>query len=259
MARAHLMAVATALGLLMAVPVLADMPTIDAGAIAKAQEQLAELKKQITNQLKQLDELKQQVSFLNDINKLSNDISDAIGKVSHIALPIPNLEKMGAQTKGNLRCLLPDGVTAKWGIKTEDINLGSICETSDKYRSALFADPAAKGTTFSQQEAQRVKVMANRTALLEDVSSRSLAQADVQIKQADELNASADSLQSDLKAASTAQDRAHVNAQIAIAQVRGQAQQNQILAQLLKLQGAVAVMSGLPADKVAEITKDDGK
>jgi hypothetical protein len=259
MARKHLMAGAAALGLLLAVPAAqAAMAVIDGTAIGKAVEQLKELKSQLATQLEQLNALREQISFLNDITKFTNEVSNAIGQVANISLPMPNLEKIAAQTKGNMRCLMPDGV--KWGIKTEDINLGSICDTSAKYRSALFADPEdMKGLTFAQQEAKRAEVTSNRSALLEDVTTRSLAQADVQIKQADELNSTADSLQTDLKAAQTLQDRAHIQAQAQIAQLRATAQQTQTLAQMLKLHAAMGIMAGMPADKIAEITKGDGK
>jgi hypothetical protein len=240
-------------GILMASAAYAEYPTIDMTAIKELGKQLQELKKQYQAELDQLQELKQSVSFLNDISGFMSDVKAATGAVGSLSLPIPNLEKMTAQTKSNLACLMPP-TSLKWGIKAEDINLGSICETSNKYRQALFVDEKAlEGQTFARQEQLREKAENNRTALLEDTSSRGLAHADVALKQADELNSSADQLQSDLKAAKTLQEREHVNAQIAIAKLRGQAQQNQILSHMLKLQSVMAVSLGLPSDKVKEI------
>lgn len=237
----------------------AEYPVIDTTAIGKLAEQIKEMKKQYQAELDQIIELKQQVAFLNDISGFTKEVQDSVGRISNLSLPIPNLQKMAAQTKGNMRCLMPD-TSMKWGLKFDDLNFGSICETSAKYRQALFVDPEAmRGMTYAQQEQKRVEARHHRVALLEDASSRALAQADVQLKQADELNNAADQLQSDLAAAKTLQDRAHVQAQIQIAQLRGQAQQTQLLAQLLKVQTALAISVGLPADKVAEITKEAGK
>jgi hypothetical protein len=261
MARKHLIAVVSSftLGALVApYAAQAAMAVIDGTAIGKAIEQLNELKKQYATEIEQLGQLKEHSTFLTGIVKSTSDTSDSIGKVGKIKVPTINLEKIAAQTKGNFRCLLPK--TEKWGIKTEDINLGSICDTASKYRAALFADPDdMKGQTFATRDAKRVEVANNRTALLEDTTSRSLAQADVQIKQADELNSAADSLQTDLDNTETAQDRAHVEAQVSVARLRAEAQQAQTLAQMLKLQAAMAAMAGLPPDKIAEITKGEGK
>ncbi|CAA7619328.1 type IV secretion system protein [Magnetospirillum sp. UT-4] len=247
-------------GLVVAVPAAqATYAVLDSAAVAKAVEQIKELKNQAATQLQQLQELKQQVAFLNDISGFMKEVQDAVGLVANMSLPIPNLERIAAQTKSDMRCLMPDGL--KWGIKTEDLNLGSICEASSAYRSALFVDPAAtKGMSYADQERLRVQAAGRRTALIEDTTSRALAQADVQMKQADELNSAADQLQSDLAAAKTLQDREHVQAQVQVAGLRASARQLQLLAQMLKLQAAVAIKAGLPADRVKEITGEgEGK
>lgn len=266
MARKRLIAAYVAMGLVIGVPVaVAEYPTIDIAMIAKAIEQLKELKTQVATQLEQLVQLQQMLAtlneakaFLNDITGFMNEMVDAIGQVTTLKLPIPNLEKMAAQTKGGLRCLMPDGL--KWGIKFTDLNLGSICDTSSVYRSALFLDPKTAGSlTYPEQQEIRNQIETRRDALLEDTATRALAQADVQLKQADELSEATSSLQSDLGSAKTVQDRLHVQAQIQIAQLRGQAQQTQILAQMLKLQAIVAIQSGLSVDRVKDIEKDAGQ
>lgn len=259
MARKHLIAGFIVVGMVTAIPIAqATYPVLDVSVVAKSIEQIAELKKQVATQLEQLNELRQSVAFLNDISGFVNDTQKAIGKVASLKLPVPNLERIAAQTKGDMRCLMPDGL--KWGIKFEDLNLGSICETSAKYRQSLFVDSEAmKGQTYAQQRQARLDVELHRTALLEDTASRALAQADIQLKQADELNTATDKLQDDLDAAETLQDRTHIQAQTQIAQARATARQTQILAQMLKLQAAVAIMSGLPADKIKEIVPEAGK
>lgn len=255
----RLAAILVAAGLAFGAPAaLAEYPVIDISAIKQAVEQLNQLKKQVANQLEELIHLKEMVSFLNDISSFANDITRAIGKITNMKIPIPNLDRMSAQTKGNLSCLIPDGL--KWGIAFEDLNFGSICETSNKYRQSLFADKTQMSNlSWADQKKVRDDTETHRQALLEDTATRALAQADVQMKQAEETDKTADKLQESLDAAETLQDRAHVQAQIEVAKLRVSAQHTQLLAQLVKLQAAVAIMSGLPASQVDEIQKGGGK
>lgn len=258
--RARLIAVAVLIGLVVAVPVAqAGMAVFDELNFAKAIEQIKEAKASVAAELKQLEELKQSVSFLSEISTFMNETKRAIGEVTNITLPIPNIEKMRAQMKSDLRCLMPGGM--KWGIKFEDLNLASICETSSKYREALFINQdKLKNMPFNEQNAARHLANARRSALLEDTAIRSLSMGDVQIQQAGELTKAADDLQGNLDSASTVQDRAHVGDQVQILQARAAAQQNLILAQMLRLQAAQAVKAGLPADTVADITGEgEGK
>lgn len=242
------LAILSAVGMSIATPALAEWAVFDGTMIGKAVAQLQELKTQTAEQLEQLGQLKQSVSFLNDITTFANQTSSTLGQVASFSLPIGNLSTLAAQTKSDLQCLIPDG--GGWGIKITDLNLGSVCDTSSVYQSALFT--SAKGLlghTSAEQNSQRLLVQTHRTALLGDTATRSLAKADIQINQADTANKAADDLQTNLGAAQTVQDRLQVIAQIDIALLRGQAQQTQLLAQLLKLQGALAA-AGLPADQV---------
>ncbi|WP_051002441.1 hypothetical protein [Magnetospirillum molischianum] len=230
------------------------MAVFDGSMVGKAIEQIKAMQEQIKNQLAQLSELKQQVGFLNEISGLMDEVSNAIGSITHITLPIPNLDKIKGQIKSDARCLMPDG--AGWGIKFTDLNFGSICDTSTKYLDALFLDDKQmKDKPFTEQAAARNRIDTRRTALLADTSTRALAQADVQMKQAEELNATADSLQSALGNASTVQDRLHVLAQTEIAQTRALAAQTQILAQMLKLHSAAAIKAGIAPDSVKDVTE----
>lgn len=251
------MAVVTAASLVLAVPAAqAAMAVLDSTMVAKAVEQIKEAKAQLAAELEQLTKLKEQLAFLNDISQFMNKVSDAIGAVTHITLPIPNIEKMAAQIKSDARCLMPDG--AGWGITTTDLNLASICESSSKYRDALFVGQSKlKDLPFNEQAAARRIAAARRSALLADTSVRALAQGDVQIEQAAQLNTAADTLQSDLGNAETVQDRLHLAVQAQILQARATASQNQILAQMLRLQAAGQIVAGLPADATADSDEEE--
>lgn len=257
MARKRLTMALAIAGMIAAVPVAqATYAVLDSTAVGKAVEQIKEMKAQLATQLEQLTQLKQSVSFLSEISGFVNDVSDAIGSVSNISLPIPNINKMAAQIKSDFRCLTPDG--PGWGINFTDLNLASICETSHRYRDALFIgqDKLAQ-MPFNEQAAARHLAQARRRALLADTAIRGMAQADVQLDQARKLNEAADDLQSSLNSARTMQDREHIQAQALILQARGTASQNQILAQMLKLQAAGEIMSGLSPDFVTEATGEE--
>lgn len=258
MARKRLtIALAVAGLLVLGVPAAqAAMAVFDSAAVAKAIEQLKELKAQLATEMEQLAELKQQVSFLNEITGFVNDLSDSVGDIISISLPIPNILQMAAQINSDMRCLMPDGMS--WGIELSDLNLASICETSSKYRDALFVnDDELSSEAFVKSEEAWAKINERRTALLEDTAVRALAQGDVQLQQASEINEAADQLQDDLAGAKTVQDRLHVTAQAQILHARAMASQNQILAQQLRLMAIAEIKKGLPPSKVKEITGEE--
>ncbi len=220
----------------------ADMPTIDLTAVHQLMDELNTLNQQLQTSL-------QSLNVLQSVSGFVGDVRNTLGSVTHLTLPIPNLRNMATQIRGDMQCLMPSGVG--WGIKLEDINLGSICDTASQYRGALFVDTlktAAQGlsggTSFKALDQARQTVEARRNALMSDTVVRSLAQSDVQQQQATNLNNAADDLQSSLDGAQTVQDRLHVLAQIQITQVRAQAAQNQILAQALREEAARDLATG---------------
>ncbi len=251
MARTRLTAVVAVAGVLtLAAPPMANaaMAVFDGTLIGKAIEQLNAAKQQLATQLEALKTLKDQLSFITDITKFVGDVSKAIGSVTHITLPIPNILAMSAQIKADARCLMPSGDL--WGLTIKDLNLASICDTSSKYRSALFTNQKdLENMPFNEREFQKRVISARRSALLEDSAVRGLGLADVQMNQATQLNQAADQLQGDLDAASTVQDREHIAAQAQILQANAMAQQTQILAQMLKIQSAAEIKKGLPVDQ----------
>lgn len=231
----------------------AGMAVFDEAALAQAIAQLKEMKAQLAAEFEQLAALKEQLSFLNEITGFVNDVSNAIGEIININLPIPNILQMAAQINSDMRCLMPDGLA--WGISFSDLNLASICESSSKYRDALFVnDKDLTSQAFVKSEDAWRKVEERRTALLEDTAVRGLAQGDVQLQQASQINKAADQLQDNLAAAATVQDRLHIAAQAQILQARAIASQNQMLAQQLRLQSIAEIKRGLPPSKVKDIT-----
>lgn len=259
MARARLAAALLAGALLVSPsPAQAGWPVIDEAALAKFSEQIAQAKKDFANQIEQLTALKEQLSFLTDIRDFINDVSSAIGEIASIVLPITSLDSLTAQLVRDTVCLLPDGIS--WGISLDDLDLLNICDLSSKYRSALFVDQnTMASSSLADQNAARQEVVGRRDALLADLVSRSLAQGDMQIQQAEKLDKSATELQTEANRAKTLQDRTAVSVQVQIAQLRGQANQNQILAQMLKLHAAIALKAGLSPDDIPATETEEGQ
>ena len=235
MARKSLIMATGILVVVMAGKAIADMPTIDMTAV-----------KQLTDQLKSLNQMVQQnlqvLDSLNFIKQFENTIQSAMGAASIISLPITNLQSMESQLQNNLACLIPS--TSMPGFK--DINFGSVCNVTGAYRDALFMDkilPAIQNGSSKLTVAQgQTKIAQQRQALLADTAVRGLALADtMQNKEVQNLTNSAADLQSSLNAAQTVQDRLQVLDQIGLLQVRATADQNQMMALLLKLESAKAV------------------
>jgi hypothetical protein len=256
MARARLGAVLLVTTCLtVAAPVTANaaMAVFDGTLVGKAIEQIKEAKAQLAAALEQISVLKEQLSFLTDITGFINDVSDAIGEIATIDIPLPDIMQAAAQIKSDIRCLTPDG--PGWGIKFSDLNLASICETSSKYREALFIDQdKLKGQAFAKSEAAWARVEERRDALLEDTAVRAIAQSDIQIKQTERLSKTADQLQAQLKRAKTLQERQHIMDELQLLQVRATISQNQMMAQQLKLLSIAEIKKGLPPNKVAATT-----
>jgi hypothetical protein len=231
----------------------ANYPVIDQAAIAKITEQIKQMSKDFANQIDQLSQLKASVGFL-------NEVSSAIGKAANITIPITSSENMASQLRSNLRCLMPKG--SSWGIDTDELDFGSICNGTNTYRKAFFiSDEPTEGSsggklTFEELDARRKEVDRRREAYLADTTMRSMAMSDVQLKQAEETNKAAQELKSAADAAVTEQDRLAVLLNIQITQLRSQAQQTELLAQMLKLQTAMAMNAGLTKEKIATADAD---
>lgn len=256
MARASLRAallVAAALAVMPAAPAYATYPVFDTIQNSNVVKALKEAKDQLKAALEQVKLLKDQLSFLNDITGFLNEVSDAIGEIASIDIPLPDLIQAVSQVKSDMACLMPDG--PMWGIRLTDLNLSSICETSSRYRAALFIDEKKlAGQPFSKTEEAWQTVSVRRDALLEDTAVRSLAQGDVQLANSEKLNKTAEKLQAQLKKAKTLQEREHIQAQIQLLQVQASIAQNQIAAQQLKLQGIAEIKKGLPPKTVKDTT-----
>jgi len=255
MARACLALLLAGGVLLAATAARAEYPVIDVSALGKFSQMLQQAAKDFENQFDQLQQLRATVGFLNQMQA-------SIGRAGNITLPISSSANMASQLRSNMRCLMPKGLS--WGIDTDDLDFGSICNSRQTYGKAFFIndDPddsswgaggSGSGTGslgFDQLMARRQEVERRRQAFLADTTMRSMAMSDVQLKQAEETTKASDQLQSAADAAVTEQDRLAVLLNIQITQLRSQAQQTALMAQMLKLQTAMALNAGLSKEEI---------
>ncbi len=214
----------------------ATYPVIDAASIAKLSEQLNQAAKDFANQLEQLEQLKQSVGFL-------NELQSAVGSAANITVPITSSENMAGQLRSNLRCLMPKGTG--WGIDTEEVDFGSICNGSRTYGKAFFIsgereeDGSGSGPlSYEELDARRREVDRRRHAFLADTTVRSLAMSDVQLKQAEETTKAAQELKTAADAAVTERTPRRA-AHIQVTQLAARRNRREILAQMLKLHTAM--------------------
>lgn len=231
------------LSLVIGVPgtALAAMAVIDQAAIAKLAEQLSELKKQIEELYK--------------IAQAGRDTVNALGKVGQITIPLLNSARLGSQIQRDLKCLLPDFSKLMPGVKLDDASFNSMCETAKLYEDNLWIDPDKLKAIPKWEEREKVvkTIERRRERVLADAAAKGMAAGDVATQQIEKTAKAADELETAAKAATTVNDRMQVVADAQAALLRAQAQTNQLLAILVKIQGAYAMKAGVPIETQAKV------
>lgn len=225
----------------------AAMAVIDSSAIAK-----------LTNQLSKMQE---QIQVLTGISDRVQKQIDAVGKMGKISLPILNAAKLASQIQRDVQCLKPDLSKLMPGIDLEDMDINSVCEGAPVYEQTLWVDPEKinKMPNWSDREDSRRQVERRRQAVLKDAVTKGMAQADVSTKDVEQTNRAANELESSVASATTSNDRLQTIAQGQVLIVRALAQQNQILAQQLKVQSATTMAIGVPVESLNDPKKTEAK
>ncbi|NMM43929.1 hypothetical protein HH303_05545 [Rhodospirillaceae bacterium KN72] len=230
--------------LIVAVPASAEYPTHDAVAI----EQLRKALEAANKQIEQLTEM---------VSTLQSQL-DAVGAAGQITLPVFNMAKIGSQLRQDAQCLLPDLTKLMPSLDFEDISFGSICDRSSVYRQTLWIDPSDKNALpFGEQTDLRAEVNTRRENILVDVTSKALAQGDMAADTAVQLNEAADEYETNVRATQQSNERLNLIAQGQVMTARALAQQNQILATMLKLQAAFIMKAGVPVDSIIAVEEEE--
>ena len=198
----------------------------------------------------QLSKMQQQIETLNGISTTIQEQVDAIGKMGRITLPTLNVSKIGSRLRQDLQCLKPDFSKLMPNVNFEDLRWNSICQGSAAYRDTLFINPEdlVKLPSWEDQEKVLQTINDRRRRILEEATSNGLAHGDIATRDVEHLNKAADDLASTTTAATTQNDRLAAIAEGQVILVRALAQQNQILATMLKVQSAFALQAGVRAD-----------
>ena len=231
--------------LTVSIPAWAEYPVIDASALEKATQQLSEMKKQL-----------EELQAFND--KLQAQLN-AIGEAGQITVPLFNMAKVGSQLRQDAQCLIPDLSKLMPSVSFEDINFGSICEAAAAYRQTLWVDPTTKRSLrYSERQKLREELEQRRENILVDITSKALAQGDIAADTALQLNEAADEHERNVQATKQSNERLNLIPQGQVMIARGLAQQNQILATMLKLQAAFIMKAGVPVDSIVVEEDEEG-
>ncbi len=240
--------IALLLGLISPAQPMASMAVIDATAVGKLTDQLSKLQQQIDQLTKMSATLQDQIN--------------AIGKAGQISLPILNIAKIGSRLRQDIQCLKPDFSRLMPDVNLADMQWNSICQGSAAYRDTLFINPddLVGLPSWKDRRTALKKIEDRRRRILEDITSKGLAQGDTAARDVEHLNRAADDLEVSITGAATQNDRLAAIAQGQVIIARALAQQNQILATLLKVQSAFALQAGvrLSTDFVDKKNKDKG-
>ena len=217
---------------------------IDAGAIVKMTEQLSAAKEQI-------EELGQQTKWLGTLSQQTQKQIDAVGSMGRITLSDVGLKALSSRILRDAQCLKPDFSKLMPSLDLNELQFDSICSGADVYDEALWFDPndlaeaddwddgASDRDKWGRQAKAREAVEARRQAITRDATTKGLAQADLAAGETAEANESAiQELAGAATSAETEQARLAVIANGVVLLNRQQAQTNQLLAQLLKVNSA---------------------
>ncbi len=246
--------VAIAASLVVGVPTAgyAAMAVIDASALAKLSEQLNSMKQELEAAFEQIEWLTTLSEQLRAASDLIQEQIDAIGAIGQISLPTLNLEKLTGQIVQDIQCLTPDLDSLMPNLDFDDLDFTSICDGRKAYQTALWVDPeAGEGqggpVTWEARKIESEAVQARREALAKATATSGLAQADLAATEVAETNQRAtEDLEAAAKAAQNANERLAVLAQGTVLTNRQLVHQNQLLAQLVKIQSVQLMMDTLP-------------
>jgi hypothetical protein len=220
------------------------MAVIDSAVLSKASTQITKL----TEQIEKLNELRDQAQAQ----------IDAIGRMGKITLPTINVQTLGNRLAKDAQCLKLDLEALIPNVNFEDVEINSICSSSNIYKQTLLVDPIdLKKLPWADQHIVLKNIQKRRENVLADAATKAMATGDMGLESSTELNEAANELQSSVNGAQTENARLAVIAQGQVAIIRGMAQQNQTLSQMLKLQAAFYMKAGLPVTSILNASSDD--
>lgn len=239
-------AVVVAGSLVVSVPIAAQaaLSVIDSAALAKLTEQISAMQKQFS-------ELTKQTGWLTEMSGQLQSQLNAIGEMGQISIPTLSLGNVANKIKRDLQCLAPDFGSLMPSLDLDEMDFGSICDGRAFYKEALWfdSDKARESDAYKNLppeqiwralDQERAAVDARRQAVAKEVAAGGMAAGDLAATDgAEDAEKAASDLESKAKAAVTHQERLAVIAQGEVLTNKQLVQQNQLLAQLLKVQSTM--------------------
>ena len=211
------------------------------------------------NAARQINEMKKQLEVLHAANQSLTDQLAALGAGAAIELVTLDTDRFKQRITRGMQCLLPDLEALMPNVSFDSIDIGDLCQRTDVYRQTLTLDPLGLDErTPRQRDAARAGVRARREAILEDSVLKGLAAGDTGAEESQRLNEAADRLSREADGAENMNQRLAVIAKGQVLQLRATAQNNQLLAQLLKQQSAWYAAQGLDIERAGPGDADAG-
>ncbi len=224
----------------------AAMAVIDSAAIGKLSSQLTKLQEQL--------------DAINDVSNKVQDQINAVGKMGQISIPTFGLDALGSAIRRDMQCLKPDFSKLMPNIDFKDLEINSVCEGAPIYRDTLWVDPKkfTEMPTWDEREAAEKVVKERRERIFVDSITKAMAHADVAAKDVEQTNKAANELESSLASSVDSNDRLQVIGQGQVVIARALAKQNQILAQMLKVQAVFSMRAGVPVVGLVDLSDEEG-
>lgn len=215
-------------------------PVIDTGSIAQAKIQVVKLNEQI-------QQMQDQLAMLTDMKSELEAQLKAFGEFGKIQIPTLNFTKISGQLTNNMTCLIPDYKKLMPSLENKEINLNSICSRGGAYKSGLVVHGNdLSGKTPTEQRAVVRDIKEQRKTMVTDATTKGLAHADMALESSTETVKAAQELKNSAANTEDMNDRLQVVSETNIAILQGQAVTNQLLAQILKVNSAVAIQLAVP-------------
>lgn len=219
----------------------AQLQVIDAIANARAETQ-------IIKAVEQLETAQSQLDTLNNVKSQIDEQLAAFGEMGTLNVPSLNFVKIASQLSSDINCLVPDYEQLMPQIKTDEIDIGSICSRGSAYKKGLLASPKELKEKKPREQLEVLsEIRTNRLRVITDATTKGLAQADMAIEASADTVKAAQEYKAAGAAAQTVNDRLQVLIEIAAADLQSQARIEQINAQILKVISAMSVRMALPA------------
>lgn len=194
--------------------------------------------------------MSEELGIIKQINDFANDTFQAIGEAGSLSIPDFAGLNMQGELLRNLKCLGLNYEDMFPSLNLDGLNLSTICQVKDLYRSALWVDEEKYLALPPSEQNKMIKELERtRQSLFNQTVSNGISQADIGAQGVDVTIKAANEASNNVRSATTQNDRLNVIAQNQVLILREMANQKAIAAQNLKVNSLLAMKMGVaPAE-----------